>query len=63
MNSRDLANAKLTEVTGTDPNDWNVSDAPVSGIGDEFFFTLKTNENRFVYICVENGTVTSTETN
>ena len=58
-----LARERLVEVTGTKVDDWRCSTEPVTGMGDEFFFMYKTDEFRFVYICVEDGVVTATETN
>jgi hypothetical protein len=62
-NSYRLAREKVLEVTGSECDDWQFSADPVCGMGDEFFFTHKTDENRFVYVCVEDGIVTSVETN
>lgn len=58
-----LARSRLTEVTGLSADDWRCSTDPVTGMGEEFFFMHKDDENRFVYICIEDGAVTSTETN
>lgn len=58
-----LARNELVRVTNTIPDDWNCSTDPVTGTGEEFFFMHKTNENRFVYVCIEDGIVTATESN
>lgn len=58
-----LAIERLVEVTGTSNLDWRCSTEPVTGMGEEFFFMYKYDEFRFVYICVEDGVVTATETN
>lgn len=61
--SRAIASAKLLSVTGKPESEWNRSMAEVCGIGDEYFYTLKTDPNVFVYLCVEGDRVTSCETN
>jgi hypothetical protein len=58
-----LARDRLIAITGTYPDEWRLSTDPLTGIGEEFFFMYKTNPDRFVYICVEDGIVTTTETN
>lgn len=57
------ARAKLTEVTGTPDTEWRCSTDPVTGFGEEFFFMHKADEFRFVYMCIEDGVITSVETN
>jgi hypothetical protein len=58
-----LARTRLVEVTGTSADDWRCSTDPVTGMGEEFFFMHKDDENRFVYVCIEDRRVTATETN
>lgn len=60
--SRQIAYAEVLRVSGIPASDWDCSMAVVCGIGDEYFFTLKTEPNRFVYICIEDGVITSCET-
>lgn len=56
-----LAAAKLAECSGIAPDLWNRSCDVVCGIGDEYFYTLKTDPNQFVYMCLEDGQITSYE--
>lgn len=58
-----LANARLVKVTGTPESDWDCCFDSVCGMGEEFFFTHKTNEFRFIYMCIEDGVITSVEGN
>ena len=58
-----LAQIELSRVTKTNPNEWLCSTDPVTGTGDEFFFRYRDEPSRFVYVCVEDGRVSSTETN
>ena len=58
-----MARARLTEVTGTHDSEWRCSTDPVCGIGEEFFFVHKQDDDRFVYICIEDGVITSVECN
>ena len=60
--SRQIAAAEVLRVTGFLPTAWDCSMAEVCGIGDEYFFTLKSDSNRFVYLCIEDGVITSCET-
>lgn len=61
--SRQVAAAKVLEVTGKPETEWTRSMAEVCGIGDEYFYTLRADPNVFVYLCIEDGVVTSCETN
>lgn len=62
MNER-LAASKVLALSGLPRECWNVSTDPVCGLGEEYFFTLKADPNRFFYVCVEDGVITACETN
>lgn len=57
------ARERLAQVTRTPFTEWRCCTDPVTGIGEEFFFMHLTDEFRFVYVCIEDGIITATETN
>lgn len=57
------ARERVAEVTGEPYTAFRCSTDPVTGMGEEFFFMHMEDEFRFVYICIEDGIITSVETN